>query len=189
MLILTAAPVSAHSAKPRVAGLVPASLIAGLPSTVGAASALLGLDRAQFAEHGDGTLQADLDLPAGTWRYWPGAGVALWIGRRGATPPTAPGGAVAEQIDLAEAVTNLYEAGHWIAEVRVLDANGWSRPLRLRDALGVLTDPAFTILAISGIWSDSIGAARVEIFTTGQVWADDPVRAERFILVATGRES
>lgn len=189
MTVLNAAPVLTDSIKPRVVGLVPAAVVTGLPADIGAASEMLGLRPEQLVDHGDGTLQADLDVPGGIWRVWPGAGSALWVSARGAASPPLPAGVALEPIDLAAAVANLHAAGHWVSELRVLSGDEWSPPLRVRAALEVLTDPRATISGISAYWSDSPGAARVEIFTNGHLWADDSLRAERFILVAKGLES
>lgn len=174
---------------PHVVGLVPAAVVGGLPNEIESASAALGLQPHQLVAHREGAFQADLDVPRGIWRYWPTAGAAIWIARSEPILPPLPPGSSPEKIDLLRATTTLHEAGHWVAELSLRLDDGWGPPLRLRDALEVLTDPSVTVLGISGYWSDNDGAARVEIYEAGQVWADSPLRAERFLLVATGRES
>lgn len=173
---------------PHVLGLVPAVVVGGLPVDVEDASTAIGLQPHQLVAHGDGSYQADLDIPAGIWRYWPEDGTAVWMGSREPAVPPLPIGSTPERINLVEAVTRLHEAGHWVSELSLFGEEGWGPPLRFRDALVILTDPSFTLLGIAGYWSDNDGSARVEIYEAGQVWADDPLRAERFVLVATGRE-
>jgi hypothetical protein len=179
----------AATAQPRTLGLVPALLFADLPDDAEAAVSALGVSREQVGHARGGGFQADLDVPEGSWRFWPSWGVAAWLGRSPSSmAPRTAGSLRRGQLDLLVGLGRLLDRGFWASELRLLhEADGWMRPLSLRAALEGLAAEGDRIQGVSGLFSDGHGrAARVELFSNGQAWASTPVDAERWLLVASG---
>jgi hypothetical protein len=175
--------------QPRTLGLMPAVLFANVPTEPQAAVAALGLDPEQVGHVRGGALQADLDLPDGSWRLWPERGIAAWLGRHAeATPPPTASDLQRGDVDLLAGLDRLLDRGLWCSELRLLDDDsGWSVALPLRTALEALIEDGARIRGLSGVFSDGHGgASRVELFTDGEAWASTPLEAERWLLIASG---
>lgn len=187
MPAVTATPLPTSAIQPRIAGLVPARVVAGLPTHVDGARAALRLEPAQLTRSDDGAWLAELGCPAGTWRVWPERGVAAWIGHRSGAMPRVDAGITPGPLDLIEAVRRLHARGLWCLELRILTNDGWSANERAATGLRRLLDLGDEALGISALWSrGEDGAARVEIYRDGSAWASDWLDAERWLLTATG---
>jgi hypothetical protein len=175
--------------QPRIAGLMPAVLYRDLPHEAADAAAVLGLALSQFGHVRGRALQADLDVPEGSWRYWPHVGLAAWLGRRGTSGvPPVRAKLTRARLDLVDAIQRLLTRGRWTSEMRLLGSDGeWSPSQPLKGAIEALLAGREDIVAVSGLWSDGHGRpVRVELFCDGQAWASNPVDAERWLLIASG---
>jgi hypothetical protein len=167
---------------------VPAGVLCGLPTDLGALTQELGVASSQFQHMRHGALQAELDVPAGIWRIWPELGLALWVGRNPkATMPfiSAPRRAA---IDLHQALLRLHSSGLWLQEGRVvLDDGSLTGPLPLETIVAALREQKERIAGIAGFWGDENGRAlEAEIHRTGELRACHPAQALRWLLTAHG---
>jgi hypothetical protein len=182
-----AMPPPATATTPSIDGLFPAILIGGVGHSAERARRALGLGEEQLHPAQDNSLQADIELPRGTWRIWPERAVAAWLGRDAATVPRTLADVAPVPIDLVCALRRLHCHGLWCVEARLLTHQGWSRPSDSHTSLEDLVRRPDQILALSGVFAGGdTGPARVEISRDGRVWASDPLDAERWLLVAHG---
>jgi hypothetical protein len=124
----------------------------------------------------DGTWVAEIDVPTGSWRYWPSDGVAIWVGARKDAIPRVE--AVAS-LDLFDAVAALASAGLALRELSFRFADGWTANIRAHRALDLLADSG-DFEGISGVWADPAGrAVRATVYKTGVVTAEDRDQAWR----------
>lgn len=150
-------------------GLLPALALVRLPEDPHAAMALLaGVEL--FEPMPDGTMQADIDVPSGTWRLWPDRHVALWIG---AQPEAVPAMRSDARLDLFETALALSDSGLKLRDLRVRTTSGWGRLMRAQHALRHLAEHP-DVSAIRGVWADQVGrAVRAEIHSSGTMFAQD----------------
>lgn len=187
MPAVTATPLPTSATQPRIAGLVPARVVAGLPAGLDGARAALRLEPAQLTPSTDGAWLAELGCPAGTWRVWPDRGVAAWISHRASAMPRVEPEVEPEPLDLIDAVRRLHARGLWCLELRILTDAGWSDNERAATGLQRLLELGEDAIGISALWSGGEdGAARVEIYRDGTAWASDWLDAERWLLTAAG---
>jgi hypothetical protein len=151
------------------AGYVPALAVIHLPADIEQACEVLA-STSQFEALRDGSLSAELDVPPGVWRYWPGSRVAFWLGaRRDARPPLRADA----HLDLYELVLRLGRHGYLLRDLKIHGPDGWGTRRRAGAALRALADDP-TVDAIRGVWADPDGrAVRLEIHTTGAMAAQD----------------
>jgi hypothetical protein len=186
-MTVTAHPSPTPVAQPRIAGLVPARVVAGLPRGVEAAREALRLAPGQLKPTADGAWQSELDLPPGTWRVWPELGEAAWIAHAGTELPRVGAGVRAQALDLVEAVRRLHARGLWCLELRLLTRDGWGPNEPAADGLARLVGLDAAVFGLSGLFSGGEdGPARVELFRDGTVWAANWLDAERWLLTAAG---
>lgn len=130
----------------------------------------------QFEPMTDGTLQADLQVPPGTWRLWPERQVALWVGAR---PDAVPAVRADAQLDLFDAALALSDAGLKLRDLRARNAVGWGKLMRAHHALRHLAEHPDTG-AVRGVWADPVGRAiRAEIHSSGTMFVQDAAAAWR----------
>jgi hypothetical protein len=156
-----------------VEGLFPATLVAGLGATLDDARRALRLGAEQAHPVPGHAVTADLTVPRGTWRIWPERGVAAWLGRRRGELPRVDDDTIPVALDLPEAVRHLHARGLWGVEVRLLDSDGWSRPMDAYEGLTDLMRRVEDIEGISGVFNGGEGGpARVEIYrdAEGGTW-------------------
>lgn len=173
--------------QPRIAGLVPARVVSGVPAGIEAARDALRLAPGQLKPSLDGAWQGELDCPAGTWRVWPEHGTAAWIARGATDLPRVRDDVHAQPLDLIEAMRRLHARGLWCLELRILTREGWGPNEPAADELGRLLALGDDALGISGLFTGGEdGPARVELFVDGTVWAANWLDAERWLLTAAG---
>lgn len=173
-------------------GVLSALAVIGLPAEAQMAMGeLASIDR--FEPLGDGTLQADLEVPAGSWRFWPRLRVAVWVG---VEPHATPRLAVDARLDLFDVAVAISDSGLALRDLRVLDGSeadeqadarrGWSRSLPARQALAYLAVRP-DVGAVRGVWSDGEGrAVRVELHSSGVMFAQEATDVWR-VAEAIGR--
>lgn len=187
MPAVTATPLPTSAAQPRIAGLIPARVVRGLPADVDAACEALNLAPQQLTPTIDGAWLAELGCPSGTWRVFPARGVAAWISHRASAMPRIEPVVEPATLDLVEAVRRLHARGLWCLELRILTDEGWSANERASTGLRRVLDLGADVHGISALWSgDDEDAARVELYRDGSVWASDWLDAERWLLTAAG---
>lgn len=146
-------------------------VLTGLPEDHDAALALLA-DPRQFEPMRDGTMQADLEVPAGTWRVWMDRRIALWIGARRYASPAID---IRQHLDLFELAAEVSDAGLMLRDMALRTRTGWGPTLRAHRALRGLANCAHgEVDAIRGVWGiSSDRAIRVEIHDSGRMFARD----------------
>ena len=150
-------------------GLLPALALVGLPEDAEAAMAVLASVE-QFEPMRDGVMQAEIEVPPGTWRLWPDRYVALWVGKRPDAVPALRGDA---QLDLFETVLALSDCGLKLRDLRARSAAGWGKLMRAHHALRHLAEHP-DVSAVRGVWADPQGrAVRAEIHSSGTMFAQD----------------
>ncbi|MEA2442526.1 MAG: hypothetical protein QOH76_3950 [Thermoleophilaceae bacterium] len=170
-----------------VEGLFPATLVGGLGATLDDARGALRLGTEQTHPAPGHAVIAELAVPRGTWRIWPERGLAAWLGRRRSELPRVDEQTAPVTLDLPDAVRHLHARGLWCMEVRLLDGDGWTRPMDAYEGLTDLVRRGVEVEGISGIFSGGqTGPARVEMYRDGRVLASDPLDAERWLLVVHG---
>jgi hypothetical protein len=180
-------PLALSPTPPTVEGLFPATLVAGLGATLDEARRSLRLGAEQAHPVPGHAVTAELAVPRGTWRIWPDRGLAAWLGRRRGELPRVADTTSTVGLDLPDAVRHLHARGLWCVEIRLHDADGWSRPMAAHEGLSDLMRRVDDIQGISGVFSGGeTGPARVEIYRDGRVLAGDPKDAERWLLVVHG---
>jgi hypothetical protein len=151
------------------AGYIPALAVIHLPADVDQACQLLASKR-QFEALRDGSLRAELDVPAGVWRYWPARRVAFWLGAHSDSRPSLRADA---QLDLYELLIRLGEQGYLLRDLKTLGPDGWGPRRRAGSALRALASD-LCAAAVRGVWADPAGrAVRLEIHTSGVMIAQD----------------
>jgi hypothetical protein len=165
-------------------GLVSARAVRALPSDTVSVARALGLLPAQFGATRDGAIQADLDVPDGFWRIWPESGFGVWVGRAPNQPPPSIPSISMAGVDLAQAILRLGESGIWLFEGRILrHGSGWTNPLALSDAYGLLMRSASDMLAIDGWFGDSSGRSHHGVLSRdGELQAVSPTQAVRWLM-------
>jgi hypothetical protein len=150
-------------------GHVPALVVVGLPVDSDVARAMLAAPN-QFEPLSDGSFSAQLEVPPGTWRYWPESRTAFWLGRRADSRAPVRGG---PRIDLFELFLGLGRGGLLLRDLKALHKGGWGPRLRAGAALRMLADDP-SVKAVRGVLADRSGrAVRMEIHNTGEMAVED----------------
>lgn len=169
----TPAPTDSGHTRP---GLLPALVLVGLPpDRCAAMNALASVD--QFEQMTDGALQADLEVPPGTWRLWADRHVALWVGTRADAVPMVRSNA---KLDLFEAALALSDSGLMLRDLRVQTAAGWGKLMRAHEALRHLAEHP-DVTGVRGVWATAsargVRAVRAEIHSSGSMFAETAAMA------------
>jgi hypothetical protein len=164
---------------------VRACAVGGLPRDPSAIADALGLLPDQFGATRHGAIQADIDLPAGFWRVWPGRGVGLWVGRDPLQMPPLQHWQPTAEIDLLDLILTLGSHGVWLYEAQLRSEGEWGDHVPLKRVYEELQRGPQRYDAVRGAFGEPTGRSlNATILRSGCVEAVSPTQAVRWLSLA-----